>query len=416
MLTGQVAFQGEDVTEILAAVVKGGANLDLLPPNIHPRVREAIIRCLQKDLKMRYSGIADARYEIGQAMCDPGGIFVQPVTATKPRKKLWVRISWIAVVFILGLIIAGTAVWKLKPTEPRRIMRFEYQPPEGQQFSNITNEGDIAISRDGRQFAYSTPKGLYVRSMDELSAKLIPGTEGSTLFPFFSPDAKWIGYQSSADMKLKKIAIAGGVPVDLCDVAPSLVGAIWGSDDIITYCQWTKGIMQISANGGMPQPLLKKMGPRYVDPILLPDGKTIMFSDIVTRPWKIKIQSLTSGKEKELFAGLVARYLPTGHIVYLSGTSPGPYNLFAVPFNLDKLETTGGPVPLINNIFSYAVSDSGTLVYIAGTDTELPQRTLVWVDMNGKEEAISAPPNFYDDFRISPDGTKLAIQVQAKDI
>ena len=174
--------------------------------------------------------------------------------------------------------------------------------------------------------------------------------------------------------------------------------------------------MQISANGGMLQPLLKKMGPRYVDPILLPDGKTIMFSDIVTRPWKIKIQSLTSGKEKELFAGLVARYLPTGHIVYLSGTSPGPYNLFAVPFNLDKLETTGGPVPLINNIFSYAVSDSGTLVYIAGTDTELPQRTLVWVDMNGKEEAISAPPNFYDDFRISPDGTKLAIQVQAKDI
>src|SRR5512135_3225178 len=71
MLTGQAAFQAEEVTEILAAVVKGGANLDLLPANIHPRVQEVITRCLQKDLKRRYSTITDARYEIEQALADP---------------------------------------------------------------------------------------------------------------------------------------------------------------------------------------------------------------------------------------------------------------------------------------------------------------------------------------------------------
>ena len=96
MLTGQAAFQGEDVTEILAAVVKGGANLDLLPANLHPRVREVITRCLQKDLKKRYQDIGDVRYEIEQALADPGGVLVQPVTAAEPRKKLRTILPWIA--------------------------------------------------------------------------------------------------------------------------------------------------------------------------------------------------------------------------------------------------------------------------------------------------------------------------------
>ncbi len=134
MLTGQAAFQGEDVTEILASVVKGGANLDLLPANTHPRVREVIIRCLQKDLKKRYSSITDARYEIEQALADPSGVFVQPVTAVEPRRKLRTILPWVAAAIVLAAIIAGMAVWKLKPPEPRQVTRFDYELPEGQQF------------------------------------------------------------------------------------------------------------------------------------------------------------------------------------------------------------------------------------------------------------------------------------------
>ncbi len=124
MLTGQAAFQGEDVTEILAAVVKGGANLDLLPANLHPRVREVIIRCLQKDLKRRYQDIGDVRYEIEQALADPSGVLVQPIAAVEPRKKLRTILPWVAAALVLGAIIAGVAVWKLKPSEPRQVMRF----------------------------------------------------------------------------------------------------------------------------------------------------------------------------------------------------------------------------------------------------------------------------------------------------
>ena len=85
MLAGQAAFQGEDITEILASVVKGGANLDLLPRNIHPRVREILVRCLQKDLKKRYQDIGDVRFELEQVLADPKGISVPPVTTVEPR-------------------------------------------------------------------------------------------------------------------------------------------------------------------------------------------------------------------------------------------------------------------------------------------------------------------------------------------
>jgi serine/threonine protein kinase len=227
MLTGKAAFQGEDVTEILAAVVKSGVDLDLLPANIHPRVRKVIIRCLQKEQKKRYGGIGEAQYEIEQVLADPSGLFVQPVTATKPRKKLRLGLPWIAAIAILCLIVAGVAGWFVKPTplpEPKRVVRFEYELPEGQQFGDLT-ERAFAISPDGSPLVYATDKGLYLRSMNEMDSKLLPGTGGSMQRPFFSPDGKWIGFFSSAENRLKKIAISGGAPVTLAEVS------IFGSFD-----------------------------------------------------------------------------------------------------------------------------------------------------------------------------------------
>jgi serine/threonine protein kinase len=113
MLTGKAVFQGEDVTEILAAVVKSGVNLDFLPVNIHLRVREVITRCLQKEPKKRYRDIGDARYEIEQVIADPSGVFVQTVTAAKPKKKLRVGIPWVAAAVALTATIVGIGVLSL---------------------------------------------------------------------------------------------------------------------------------------------------------------------------------------------------------------------------------------------------------------------------------------------------------------
>jgi serine/threonine protein kinase len=416
MLTGQAAFQGEDVTEILAAVVRGGANLDLLPANIHPRVREVITRCLQKDLKKRYPDITDARYEMGQTLADPSGVLVHPSTTVKPRRKLRLGLPWVAAAIVLGSIITGVAVWKLKPIsppEPRQVMRFDYDLPEGQELSSLLLLPVLAVSANGKQFVYSTNNGLYLRSVDELTAKLISGTKGSSQ-PFFSPDSKWIGY-FSADRQLKKITTNGGSPITLCDVIQP-TGAWWNADDTIVYCQLGGDIMRISASGGIPESIAKaKSGIPRLPQILL-DGRSVLYTVATgATASMIMVQSIKSGESKELFAGADARYLPTGHIVY---RLPNSGNLFAIPFDLDKLELKGEPVPIVERILQYggllhyAVSNSGTLVYLQDTtDGTTLKRTLVWVNRDGMEEPIAAPPNNYRLPKISPDGTRLALTV-----
>jgi serine/threonine-protein kinase len=136
----------------------------------------------------------------------------------------------------------------------------------------------------------------------------------------------------------------------------------------------------------------------------------VLFTDISFTPFKVVTQSLKTGERKELFAGDTGRYLPTGHILYASEN-----NLLAVPFDPDRLEVTGGPVPVVEGVVHitaplYAISQSGTLVYVAGTmSAPLRGRALVWVDRNGKEEEIPAPRNDYMYPKISPDGTRVAL-------
>ena len=375
-----------------------------------------IERCLKKDLKNRYHDISDVRVDMQKVLTDPSGVFVQPITTLKPRTRLRTILPWVAAALVLGAIIAGVAVWELKQApapEPHRVIRLDHNLPEDRQL-NIDLSGNfghtLAVSPDGNQFVYSTSKGLYLRSVNELGARLIAGTEENPQSPFFSPDGQWIGYWSQADRKLKKIAIRGGAPVTLCDVS-WVFGAIWDEDNTIVYSDVRKGIIRVSANGGTPELLVK--GGFISSPQLLPDGKSLIFTDNSRAPWVIVVQSLESGKRKDLFAGDWAHYLPTGHMVYALQNNT---NLFAVPFDLRALEVKGGPVPIVEGVYiMFACSNSGTLVYVPGTApaAALPQRTLVWVDRNGKEEPLEAPPNTYEHPKISPDGKRVALTIQA---
>ncbi len=414
MLTGRATFEGRSVSDVLASVLKSEPEWNRLPPNLHPRIRLLLERCLEKEAKNRYSGIADARVDIQKVLADPSGVFVQAVTAARTKKRLRVGLSWLAVTLLLGAAIAGLAVWKLKPSEPRQIIRSEYYLPEDQQLGNVAYP-NLAVSPDGKQFVYVTAKGLYLRSIDEFDAKIIIGTETSPANPFFSPDGKWIGYFSTSDSKLKKIGINGGAPVALCD-ANLLIGASWGADDRIVFAEYGRDIESVSANGGIPDVIAK--GDAFYHPQLLPDGKSLLLT-VGAYPYKIIVQSLQSDERTELFAGDTARYIPTGHIIYALGN-----NLFAVPFDLKTLKATGGQVPIVEGVWrvtterppQYAVSDSGTLVYIQGKTGEAApdQRTLIWVDRKGNEVPITAQPNNYVYPRISPDGTKVAVTVTAE--
>jgi Tol biopolymer transport system component len=407
MLTGRAAFSGRDVTDILAAVIRAEPEWGSLPASLHWRLREVLERCLKKDAKDRYHDISDVKVDIQRILTDPSGVLVQPVMAVEPWRKLRTILPWAAATLILGLIIAGVVVWKLRPPEPRQVMRFEYELPEGQQLSG-GSFANLAVSPDGKQFVYGTTNGLYLRSVDELTAKLIAGTEREIRQPFFSPNGKWIGYVSFNEMKLKKIAVTGSAPVVLCDVTTTgMRGPSWSADDAIVYGTTQGAVMRISANGGTPEPLVKAKLAYLGSPQILPDGKSILYTAGATQG-NILVQSLKSGEPKELFAGTGARYLSTGHLVY---RLPNNNNLFAIAFDLDRLEVVGGAVPVVEGVSQAAVCDAGTLVYIPGTAsaTVLPQRTLVWVDRNGNEEPIAALPNNYAQPKISPDGTRLAL-------
>jgi serine/threonine-protein kinase len=266
-----------------------------------------------------------------------------------------------------------------------------------------------------------------------LEARLIAGTSNENpIFPFFSPDGKWIGYGSLADGRLKKIAIGGGAPVTVCDVGGVFAGGSWNTNNTIVFIQIPGDIKHVSADGGTPEILFKTEGGNlYSAPQWLPDGKSVLFTKVgfqqIPITSQIMVQSIGMEEPSELFAGYFARYLPTGHIVYTVGDNIADiegHNLFAVPFDPDKLEVTGGQVSLVEDIrglygVHYAVSDSGTLVYmpsLGGTgagNSSSGGRTLAWVDRKGEENPLSAPPDNYGNIRISPDGTRVALAVTA---
>jgi len=408
MLTGRAAFTGDDVSDIIAAVIRAEPDWTCLPINLHWRLREILDHCLKKDGRDRYHDISDVRIDIQKYEADPGGEAVKMVTAAGAPMKLKTMLPWVATALVLGLIIAGAAVWKWKPSEPRQVMRFDYELLEGQKFSDLGYKA-IAVSPDGRQFVYSTSKGLYLRSVDELAAKLIAGTEGNTQTPFFSPDGKWIGYYSVTDNKLRKIAVNGSAPMDLCDVW-QIRGASWNDDNTIVYGQYSRDIMRVSANGGTPESIVKLKSGNLGSPQILPGGKAIIYvADPGRGSQRIMVQSLKSGETKELFSGSDSRYLPTGHILFML---PGNSHLFAIPFDSYQLKATGDPVSVVEGVMQYAVSDSGILAYIHGTSVgAVPGRTLVWVNHDGKEEPLSAPPKAYWNFSVSPDGKRVALHV-----
>ncbi len=236
--------------------------------------------------------------------------------------------------------------------------------------------------------------------MGELNAKLISEADENPHSPFFSPDGQWIGYVSQADQMLKKVAISGGAPVILCN-AQLIMGASWSADDTILYGAYKSGIFQVSADGGNPEPLFEESS--AYSPRLLPDGKTVMFTDSFTPPSKIVVYSLESGERSELLSGSEPYYLSSGHILYNLENA-----IYAVPFDLERLETTGGAFPLVEGVNRYAISDSGTLVYIPGRMTTT---SLLWVDRDGKEEPLEAPLRAYAYPRISPDGSRAALSI-----
>ena len=234
----------------------------------------------------------------------------------------------------------------------------------------------MALSPDGTRLVYSANQQLYLRAMDQTEAIPVRGTEGRARSPFFSPDGEWVGFYSGG--QLKKVAIRGGAAVTLCE-ALNPHGARWGADGTIVFGQRGAGILQVSADGGTPEVLIPLgEGTEEIGhgPQVLRGEKAVLFTLGDGTNWddaQIVVHSLETDQRKVLIeGGRDARYVPTGHLVYVLDET-----LLAVPFDVDKLKVTGGPIPMVEGVMTtdmrtgaahFSVSDTGSLVYVAVSD------------------------------------------------
>jgi Tol biopolymer transport system component len=426
MLTGTRAFDGEDVSETLASVLKGMPDWTLLPRETPTAVRRLLRRSLEKDPRRRLSDMTDARLEIEEALAGSPDAFdagaLMAATIAKPRRAL----PWIVAAVLAAALFATILIWR--PWQSVVVPVSQHLSVELGANTSITASTvpELAISPDGNTLAFvgRTERHLYVRRLDQLQAVVL--TAGPVSGPFFSPDGQWVGFFSLSDRKLKKVAVAGGSAISICGLANAPPrGAWWGDDGYIVFnpSALRGPLLRVSSASGAPEAISTLNNDDFAHrwPQVLRGVKSMLFTAVGSTNGvddaRIVVQRLPSGPAKVVLrGGYYGRYLPTGHLVYVQGGT-----LFAVPFDIDRLETTGQPVSVIQGILSntegtaswWAVSETGTLVYAAGQQTG-NDVLLRWMGRDGATTAMRSVRADWRNPQFAPDGRRLAMGIQGR--
>jgi predicted Ser/Thr protein kinase len=400
MFTGRMLFHGETVSDTLAAVLTREPEWDRVPA----KARRLLRKCLEKDPTVRLRDIGDA-WELLEDASAPA----------LPQSKLPWTVAGVT------LLIAAGAVWfgwrATRPVERTLQPLVRLDVDLGRDVSlNLVAGPNVILSPNGTRLVYESQHRLYTRRLDQPKAIELAGTEGA-FSPFFSPDGQWVAF--FAQGKLKKVSVEAGSPISLCDAntgIPTLSGS-WGEDgNIIALLGLPGGLSRISsAGGGKPTPVTEAQNEGHNWPQVLPGDKAVLFA--AGRRFgqrRIDVLSFADGRRKTVLpAGNFARYLRSGHLMYLNQG-----DLFAVPFDLKGLEVRGAPVQVVAGVANNAVYGSaqfdislnGTMVYQRGrVDSGLV--TVHWLDAAGSTQALLAKPSGYQRPRLSPDGKRLALTI-----
>jgi serine/threonine-protein kinase len=433
MVTGRRAFPGDDLAEVLASVIKSEPDWDALPSDVSPGLRVCLRRSLDKTPKNRLHAVADLRLAMEGAFDLSLGA-AAGVGVLAPPGRNWRRSwPWMLAAFVLGGSTAAAIVWWVTRPEPPRVTRLAVTASATQPLAVANSSHDLVISPDGANIVYWTGSAgagaLTVRPLNQLSRVVLPTRNASG--PFVSPDSAWVGFFEESS--LKKVPILGGTPVTICSVqGPGPVrGASWGLDGTIVFGGARGSLWRVAASGGEPAQITKvdatPGGRRHSWPVFLPGARAVLFTIVPAADGfesgetaQIALLNLDTGEQRMLIPhGSYPRYAPTGHLVYaVDGALRG------AGFDLKRLEVTTSPVPLLEGVITkesgaanFSVADDGTLVYLPGRPAD-SQRTIVWVDRGGREEPLPGlPAGNHQSVRLSPDGTRLAIDPgQPRDI
>ncbi len=413
MLTGRRAFEGEDVSSILAAVIQSEPRWDSVPAN----VRRLLESCLEKDPRRRLRDIGD----VWKLLDDGPAVALRSRTGTPG----WIAAGLLAVVTALAL----WALWRgASPPTAQPLVRLDVDlgpdvslaPLVGPTFSTVV------ISPDGTRLVYvgsvsGGPFRLLTRRLDQPKAAELPGTEGA-MNPFFSPDGRWVGFWSGK--AISKVPVDGGGAVLLGELA-TMTGGHWDDDGnlVIGTGPSSTGVLRMPSTEGLATPMLELASGElfHVDPQILPGGKALLFQAIRTPPSQdnssVDVVSIADRHRKTLVRGVGSpRYLLSGHLVYTNKST-----MFAVPFDLERLETRGTAVAVLDDVAydavanqaQFDVSQRGTLVYRRRSGGASSLATVQWLDPTGKPLPLLAKPGAYVGTpRVSPDGKRIAIAIK----
>jgi serine/threonine-protein kinase len=418
MLAAKQAFAGDNVTDIIANVVKSEPEWTALPRGTPPAVRALVRSCLCKDPRRRCQHVGDARIAIEDAIAQPpmsaeASVNTAMIVTARP---LWRRAIPIIVTAIVVGAMSSAVTWNLRRSSPVAVVRFPIVLPQERQVSRLSNM--LALSPDGTRLAYTAGGQLFLHDMARTEAWAITGKDSEVTDPVFSPDGLWIAFWSQNDLALKKVAVTGGPALPLCK-ADRPNGLSWESEGIVFPQQG--GILRVSENGGEPQVLVPSKPGEVIDsPQLLNEGSAVLFTlagGQAANRWdkaQVVVQSLASGQRKVVVeAGSAARYLPTGHLVYAVGGT-----LLAVRFDPRSVEVRGRAVPVVDGIMrstnpasssaaaQFAWSASGMLAYVKGVGSGTQ---LAVVDRSGAIQSLPLPLRAWVHPRVSPDGSQLAV-------
>jgi serine/threonine-protein kinase len=430
MATGRRAFEGESQARLIAAILeREPPPITDCQPAAPPALDRVVRRCVAKD--------PDARWQSALDLVDALKWVAEDRALSRPARtsrfdspSTWRRIAAAVTVFGLGAAIAWNLSRAASPLPPSAVRRFVVQP---------VDEGRLAvpqptfdISPDGRALAYTADSGsgvsLYLRPLDQWAGRKLPGTEGA-YNPAFSPDGQWIAFLAEGGQIKKVSASSNTPPVTLAEAVGALDQSLaWLSNDTIVFGQVEKGLVRVPVVGGptvgMTTPDWRQGELDHHFPRPIRGREALLFTrhrKSNVDAFDIAVLQLDTGTVKVIVPdGFDARYIASGHLVFARGQS-----LMAVPFDPDRLETTGLPIELAERVMSensvagsgafgrgarYAISDEGTLAYIP--PVARTRRRLAWVGKGGPLEQLPLEPRGFSRPSLSPDGKRIAVQIE----
>jgi eukaryotic-like serine/threonine-protein kinase len=418
MLTGRRAFEGEDTTETIAAVVTREPDWTALPPSTPTSIRRLLQRLLVKNPRQRIDSAAVVRLELAEATSALKSSTTErnPSTGVEGRRR-WLPLGAMALLAAIGASLATWAAMPKPATVSAPVMRFELPLPAAEPLAVSFNARDISLSPAGTHLAYTAGlrSQLMVRALDALDAAPLEGITGARS-PFFSPDGRWIGYFDQGG-EMRRVAVGGGRPITIAKVDGTSRGAAWGADDVIVFATSnSRGLLAVPASGGAAT-VVAAVGPGergYLHPALLPDRLGLLFTVVPegSATPHVSLRDRSGLTQVLLPDASQAEYVPGGYLAYAANRS-----YWAVPFSLATLRTTGTPARVLEEVMevgtlavNVATSAGGMVAAVRPPRAQL--RTIAWMSRDGSERHVPMPTRSYEHPRLSPSGDRLAVVVR----